>query len=123
MSIADDEKRVAQILDLEKRERLPNVSEEYLEVYHQYLNDHLSFPFDAEYSRETGPLEDTHYDIKVTGLSDPDESADVEFYGLFCHGKQGRRKVIVPLAEVEVKVKGQNEELVDDYKMWFWNYR
>ena len=59
MSIADDEKRVAQILGIEEGEELPDVSEEYLEMYHQYLNDHLSFPFEAEYSRETGPLEDT----------------------------------------------------------------
>ena len=123
MSIADDEKRVAQILGIEEGEELPDVSEEYLEMYHQYLNDHLSFPFEAEYSRETGPLEDTYYDIKVTGLSDLDESADSGFYGLFCYGKQGRRKVVVPLAEVDVKERGKNEELVDDDKMWFWNYR
>ena len=123
MSIADDEKRVAQILGTKEGEKLPEVSEEYLEMYHQYLNDHLSFPFEAEYSKETGPMEDTHYGIKVTGLSDPDESPDVEFYGLFCYGKQGRRKVVVPLAEVEAKEKGENEKLVDDYRIWFWNYR
>ena len=123
MSIADDEKRVAQILGTKEGEKLPEVSEEYLEMYHQYLNDYLSFPFEAGYSKETGPMENTYYDIKVTGLSDPDESPDVEFYGLFCYGKHGRRKVVVPLAEVEAKEKGENEKLVDDYRMWFWNYR
>ena len=120
MSIADDEKRVAQILGIKEGEELPDVSDEYLEVYHQYLTDHLSFPFEAE---ETRPLEDTYFNIKIIGLSDPDESADSDSYGLFCYGKQGRRKMVVPLAEIEAKEKDENEKLVDDYKMWFWNYR
>ena len=119
----DEVKRVAQILGIEEGEEIPEVSEEYLEIYHQYLNDHLSFPFEAEYSKETGPLEDTYYDIKVTGISDLDESSDGDFYGLFCYGKQGRRKVVVPLAEIDVKEKSDNERFVEDHKMWFWNYR
>ncbi len=81
------------------------------------------FLFEAEYSKETGPLEDTYYDIKVTGISDLDESSDGDFYGLFCYGKQGRRKVVVPLAEIDVKEKSDNERFVEDHKMWFWNYR
>jgi len=123
MLLSDDEKRVAQILGVEEGEELPDVSEDTLELYHSYLSENLSFPFDAEYSEETGPLEDTHYDFKATGLLDLDECPDIEFYGLFCQGKQGRRKIIIPLAEVEVKQAGTNQQLVEDYKMWFWNYR
>lgn len=94
-----------------------------MEVYHHYLSKNLSFPFDAEYSRETGHLEDTYYDIKVTGILDIDECPVLEFYGLFCKGKRGRRKIEIPLAEVEVKQKGRNKQLIEDYRMWFWNYR
>jgi len=61
--------------------------------------------------------------INVTGLSKLEECPDPEFYGLFCKGKQGRRKIETPLAEVRVKQKGKNKQLIDDYNMWFWNFR
>ena len=123
MSGQDDEKRVAHILEVKEGENLPDVSEKTLKVYYRYLSKNLSFPFDAEYSQETGPLEDIYYDIKVIGLLDIDECSDLEFYGLFYEGKQGRRKIIIPLAEVEVKQKGRNQQIIEDYRMWFWNYR
>jgi hypothetical protein len=121
--MSDDEKRVAQIFGVAEDEELPDVSENTLEIYHGYLGENLSFPFDAEYSQETGPLEDTHYDFQATGLLDLDECPDLEFYGLFCEGKRERRRVVVPLAEVEVKQRGKNRQLIEDYSMWFWNYR
>jgi len=55
-------KRIAKILGIKKGEELPLVSEKTLKIYHSYLNKNLSFPFDAEYSVETGPLEDTSYE-------------------------------------------------------------
>ena len=123
MSIEKSEKRIAQILGVEKSEELPDVSKKILKIYHSYLNKNLSFPFDAEYSKETGPLEDTYYDIKVTGLFKSGECPDLEFYGLFCKGKQGRRKIEIPLGEVTVKQESKNKQLIEDYRMWFWNYR
>jgi len=119
----DDEKRVAKILGAGEDEDLPNVSEETLKVYYGYLSKNLSFPFDAEYSRETGPLEDTYYDIEVTDILSYDDVPDLESYGLFCTGKQGRRKIEIPLAEIEVKEKGKNEQVIEDYSFWFCNYR
>lgn len=78
----EDERRIAKILGVKRGEELPHVSKKTLKIYHSYLSKNLSFPFDAEYSKETGPLEDTYYDIKVTGLLEPEESPDLEFYGL-----------------------------------------
>lgn len=121
LSLDEDEKRIARILGSPEEEVLPEVTDETLEIYHRYLKAHLSFPFDGEYSRETGPLEDTYYRINVTGLVDP-EDCD-EFYGLLCEGRQDRRKVMVPLAEVEVDEKDPNGQLIEDYHVWFWNYR
>lgn len=123
MSIENDEKRVAHILKVKEDENLPKVSEKTLNVYHHYLNKNLSFPFDAKYPEETGPLEKIHYDIKITDILDIDECSDLEFYGLFCKGKQGRCKIAIPLAKVEMKQKGKNQQLIEDYNMWFWNYR
>jgi hypothetical protein len=123
MSIEEDEKRVAEISGVKKGKELPDVSGRTLKVYHFYLSKNLLLPFDAEYSEETGPLEDTYYGIKVTGLLDIDECPELEFYGLFCEGKQGRRKITIPLAEVEVKQEERNKHLIKDYQMWFWNYR
>jgi len=122
MLMREDEKRIAEILGVKIGRELPNVSNKTLKIYHYYLNKNLSFPFNAEYSKETGPLEDAYYDIKVTGLLEPKKCPDLEFYGLFCKGKQGRRKIEIPLAEVTVKQEDKNKELVGDYCMWFCNY-
>lgn len=117
------EKRVVNILGAQADKMLPCVSNETLKVYHNYLSKELSFPFDAEYSFETGHLRSTYYDVKVRGILDINECSDTSFYGLFCKAMQGRHKIVVPLAEIEVKQKGKNKQLIDDYRMWFWNYR
>jgi hypothetical protein len=116
------ERRIAQILGVKEDKELPEVDEETLMVYYQYLNKELSFSFEAEYSKETGQLEDTWYDIKVTGFFNIEKYLD-EFYGLFVTARKGKKKIEIPLAEVEVKEEGKNKELVDDYSIWFWNYR
>ncbi len=123
MSVEEDEKRVARIFNIEDDEDLPDVTEKTLELCYHHLNKNLTLPFKAEYSQETGPLEDTYYDIIVTKILDVDESPDPEFYGLFCEAKKGRHKIVIPLAEIEVKRREKNYQLIDDYNMWFWNYR
>ena len=119
----NDEKRVAYILGVKKGNKLPDVSMKTLKLYHSYLSENLLFSFDANYLQETGPFEKTCYDIKVTGLLSLDGHSDFEFYGLLCKGKQRRRKIVIPIAEVEVKQQGKNKQLIEDYRMWFWNYR
>ena len=123
MPIEVSEKRVAKILGLKDGDGFSEVSDETLKVYRNYLSKNLAFPFEAEYSCETGPLEDTYYDINVIDILDINKCSDLTFYGLFCRGKQGRRKIVVPLAEVEVKQEGRNKQLIKDYRSWFWNYR
>ena len=53
--------------------------------------------------------------------SDKDDCDESE--GLICKVRQGHRSAEVPLGEIEVKKGDPNEQLVADYKYWFWNYR
>jgi hypothetical protein len=122
MSVEESEKRIAKILGVKKDEELPDVSKKTLKIYCSYLDKNLSFPFDAEYSVETGPLENRYYDIKVTDLLELGEFPSPEFYGVICKGSQGRHKIEIPLADLTVKQKGKNRQLIEDYCRWFWNY-
>jgi hypothetical protein len=116
-----EEIRVTRLFGLPASAGPPAVDDATLEVYHDYLCAHMRFPFMGEYSRETAPLHQVSEYIKVTGLEDVDDCD--EFYGILCKGRRGRRHVVVPLAEVEVDTDDPNRQLIDDYQVWFWNYR
>ncbi len=123
MAMDEEEKHIAAIFGIKEGKDLPPVTEDTIEVYYHYLSKNLLFPFSGEYQEETGPLESSSHDIKVTRLLSPDEYDEGAFYGLFCEGREGRRKVGIPLAEIDVKQKGKIHQLIEAYKTWFWNYR
>ena len=113
----EDERRVAEILGVQAGQSLPAVSRKTLRQYHTYLTAHLAFPFQAE-------IEDMDGVITISSLFNLNECPDLTFYGLFVRGNQGRRIIEIPIAEIEeVKDKGKNKQLIEDYCMWFWNYR
>ena len=76
---------------------LPEVDDETLETYRDYLAAHLSFPFQAEHTPEKGPMFRRSSLVKVTGLGDPDEEPPYidDMYGLLCDALTDRRKVVV----------------------------
>jgi hypothetical protein len=122
LNLNDQDDRIRAILGLTTDDPLPDVDDQSLRRYHRHLAAHLSFPFEASYSRETGPMQDTTFAVTVVGLLDPDDCD--ETYGLLCEARQGRRLLEVPLGEIEVKKKGDaNRRLVEDYSYWFWNWR
>ena len=117
MSWEEDERRVAEILGVQAGQRLPPVSRQTLRKYHTYLKANVEFPFTAE-------IEDIDDAITISSLFKLNECPDLTFYGLFVRGKQGRRIIEIPIAEIEeVKEEGTNKQLIEDYCMWFWNYR
>ena len=117
MSWEEDERRVAEIFGVQAGQRLPAVSRKTLRQYHAYLTAHLVFPFQAA-------IEDLDGDITVKSLFKLKECPDLTFYGLFVRGNQGRRLIEIPIATIEdVKDEGTNKQLIEDYCMWFWNYR
>ena len=117
MSWEEDERRVAEIFGVKEDQRLPAVSKKTLRQYHTYLTTNLVFPFKAE-------IEGIDAEITISSLFKLNECPDLTFYGLFVRGNQGRRMIEIPIAEIEeVKEKGKNKQLIEDYCMWFWNYR
>lgn len=122
LALTDEDDRIRMIMGLTSNDPLPEVEEEILLTYHKYLIENLSFPFKAEYCEETADGVRTHR-IQVLQLLDPDEFDCDEFYGLFCEASEARRKVHIPLCEVEVKEKDSNYQLLSDYSYWFWNWR
>ena len=117
MSWEEDERRVAEIFGVQAGQRLPAVSRQTLRRYHTYLTAKLVFPFKAE-------VEDIENTRTIESLFQLNECPDLTFYGLFVRGHHGRRSIEIPLATIEkVKDTGQNKQLIEDYCMWFWNYR
>jgi hypothetical protein len=91
---------------------LPKVSTQTLQRYHAYLQANLALPFNTE---------DRHGPIEVAALVHVKECPYLELYGLFYRGVQGRRMIEIPLAEIEaVQDAGQNQQLIADYRWWFW---
>lgn len=119
LSPANQDDRVKMILGATGDDPVPDVNEKTLIAFRDYLSKHLSFPLDARHCPEDGP------DSKATvvGLPDPDDYECDEFYGLLCEIRLGKKRMLVPLSEIEVKKGTPNHPLVEDYAYWFWNWR
>jgi Calcium binding len=117
MSWDEEERRVADILGVKKGKALPDVSRKTLRTYHAYLKANLEFPFKAK-------VEDLAGEATIHSLFALNDCPDLTFYGLFVRGNQGRRIIEIPIATIEaVKEEGTNKQFIEDYCMWFWNYR
>jgi hypothetical protein len=117
MSWEEDERRVAEIFGVKEGEALPDVSRKTLRTYHAYLKANLGFPFKAK-------VEDLDGEATIQSLFALNDCPDLTFYGLFVRGNQGRRIIEIPIATIEeVTEEGTNKQLIEDYCLWFWNYR
>lgn len=123
LSMDDQDDRIKVVFELTSDDPLPEADDESLLAYHKYLAKELSFPFEAEYSFDTGPFQSKTYAITVLGLLDPDEFPPDE-YGLFCRARRDGERIELPLTEVEGsrdKSNRSNRRLVNDYSYWFVN--
>ena len=113
----DEERRVADILGVQEGGILPRVSRQTLRTYHAYLRANVKFPFKAK-------VEDLDGDATIQSLFALKECPDLTFYGLFVRGHHQRSLIEIPIGIIEeVKGRGPNKHLIEDYCMWFWNYR
>jgi hypothetical protein len=123
LSMEDQDDRIRSVFGLTSDDPLPDVDDETLLAYHQYLNANLLFPFEAEYSNELGLFRRHVGRVTVIDLGDPDNPWIDDIYGLFCSARLERQTVDLPLGELEVKKGKPNRQLIDDYAYWFWNHR
>jgi len=125
LSPKDEDDRIRMVFGLTSNDPLPEVDDDTLETYRDYVVSHLSFPFEAEHTPEKGPMFRRSTTVKVVGLGDPDEEPPYidEMYGLLCDALTDQRKVVVPLGELEVPKGKPNRQLIRDYCYWFWNNR
>jgi len=121
LSLEDEEDRIRMILGLTSDDPIAEVDEDTIMTYYRYLIEHVVFPFSAGFDEER-EYKDINHKIQVIGLPNPEEVAD-EFYGLMAEAREGRRKIFIPLAEVEVPETNFNHQLLSDYSFWFWNWR
>jgi len=122
LSPKDQDDRIRMILGLTSNDPLPDVDSETLERYFGHLLERLSFPFDAEYTSETGPFSSRTIQVKVTSLGDPDEPMIDDMHGIICKVKHERRSIDLPLDELEVKKNKPNRQLIEDYSYWLHNW-
>ncbi|MBL8796926.1 MAG: hypothetical protein JNM56_23695 [Planctomycetia bacterium] len=115
----DPEDRIRAILGVTSDDPLPEVNEENLRKYHEYLNEKLTFPFPARYEEETGPFQSRQHRLTVTSLHDPDDCDEEE--GLLCEALEGDDELEIPLVQIEA-ASGPNRRLVEDYAYWFVNW-
>jgi hypothetical protein len=122
LSQSDQDDRIKMVFGLDSNDPLPDVDEEMLEVYCEYLADSLSFPFEAEHTPESGHLFRHSRIVKVIGLGDADDEPLIDdMHGILCEARHQRRVQVVPLAELEVEKGKPNRQFVKDYCYWFGN--
>ena len=102
---------------------LPEVGQETLQEYFDFLASNLSFPFQARYPEPIGLHEEVIRTVSVVGLLDPSKNLDGESLGLVCIAHRGSQTVELSLADLEVADDDPNHELIEDYWYWFWNWR
>jgi hypothetical protein len=103
--------------------RLPEVGNEALQTYYDYLTTYLSFPFQAHYPEPIGLHVEIIKTVTVIGLLDPTKNLDCESLGIVCKARQGKQMVELSLADLEVDEDDSNHQLVEDYWFWFWNWQ
>jgi hypothetical protein len=119
LSPNNQDDRIRMVFGLTSNDLLPDVNDESLEAYHEYLSSNLVFPFTAEYRAEYGRLEQA----KVIGLGDPDDDPMIDDeYGILCEARLEGQIGSVPLGELDNAKGKPNRQLVDDYCYWFHNW-
>lgn len=120
LNINDQDDRIRSVFGLTSDDPLPEVSDELLRTYYQYLIKNLSFPFEAKFTGGHTFSRPDPRTVTVLGLFNPEEVPS-EHYGLICKATEGRRRIDVPLTDIEVARKNPNKQLVEDFSSWFVN--
>ncbi len=100
-------------------ERLPRVGLDSLRQLHDYLAEHLPFPFEGRLSQPIGPHRDTKSPLSVIRLLDPRrEYSPEEMNGLICKAEQTGARIELPLDRIDVAEDSPIHRLLEDYRIW-----
>ncbi len=121
-SVNAQEERIRAVFGLGKADAIPDVDEHTLLVFYKHLTAQPLFPFDAMHTAEPSPLGIIRSCIKVLEIIDPGKYPD-ERFALFCKARRGRRKIELPLANVEADKTDPRVQVFDDYAYWFENWQ
>ena len=114
-------KRLRAVLD-GSDDKLPRVGVTTLRRFHDYLVEHLAFPFEARLSSSIGPHRDIESPLSVIRLFDPvQEYAPEEMYGLICKAKQQGARIELPLDRIDVAADSPYSQLLADYRHWLYS--
>ncbi len=117
LSPKDQDDRIRVVFGLTSNEPLPEVDDERLATYREFLAKNLTFPFQAEHGGEYGHPER----VRVVGLGAPDEESMIdETDGLLCEARLEDQVVTLALGELEDAKP--NRQLIDDYCYWLHNW-
>ena len=119
-SFEAEEQRLKTLFGIHEDGTLPAVSDDTLLIYLDFLKKHLVFPMKGSFTEETGPLQSKMHDVVIISLFSDVE----EFYGVIICGVSRGINVEIPLLEFDLDNEGNsNYQFLEDYKIWFWNYR
>jgi hypothetical protein len=102
---------------------LPNVDDETLSRYYEYLSANLAFPFTAHYPEPANSREETEFRCTVLELLDPSEYLGDMFDGVFSKTRKGKYEINLPLTELAVARDSPNFQSIDDFRCWLRNWR
>lgn len=117
------EDRIRKVFGVAEEAPLPRVSEQALATYRDCLVASLSLPFDALYCPTGTDIRQLIHYVRVTELTNPQQSRKHLLYGLSCKAQNSKEVLDLPLAELGVRDDNPNCQLIDDYAYWFVNCR
>ncbi len=115
-------KRVAKLFRFPEEKELPSVNMQYLEIFYDHLIKHVNFPFYGVFG-EQKEEDIVYHNVEVLGLIDPDETSDLDKFGILAQVNLNNQLVKMPLAEIVINQGDPNYEEVEDFCVWYWNYR
>ena len=139
LNMDDQDKRIASIFDMDE---IPEVSDETLRTYLQYIKDNLDtsceitgiedFEWEEYYIIGPGSKKE-HEKLRKTRPSFMDTYKIIGFddepgedYGILINLRRisDRKKFTLPLADLEVTDKNNHSyQILDDFSVWFVNWR
>ncbi len=112
--------RVAQIFGAAGPDELPDVNNRTLETFYDYLIRQVKFPYDGVFQQMQDETA-VYHNVVVEAVMDPDDTEELDRYGLICLVEIEGQKAKMPMSEIVINQGDPNYDFVEDYCIWFWN--